>query len=84
MRTGATEIGDDSGGLDLLDGAINRVKESAAQPRILCIVEVGCLVELALRGRVEAYRPGHPRAARACAITSSAGIVSTWPATMAS
>ena len=71
-------------GLDLPDGALDRVKEGAAQPGILGIVEVGRLVELALCGRVEAYRPGHPRAARACATTSSAGMVSTSPATMAS
>jgi hypothetical protein len=71
-------------GLDLLDGALDRVEEGAAQPGILCIVEVGRLVELALCGRIEAYGPGQPRFARACATTSSPGMVSTSPATMAS
>ena len=71
-------------GLDLLEGAVDRVKESATRPRIFRISEVGGLVELALSGGVEAYRPGHPRAVRACATTSSAGMVSTSPATMAS
>jgi hypothetical protein len=83
-RTGAREIGDDSGKAWICVKALCRVEERTAEPGILCIVEVGRFVELALCGRVEAYQPSHPRAARACASTSSPGMVSTSPATMAS
>ena len=41
-------------GLDLLEGALCGVKERTAKPGVLCILEVGRLVELALCGRVEA------------------------------
>jgi hypothetical protein len=41
-------------GLGLLEGALCGAKEGAAQPGMLCIVEVGRFVELAPCRRVEA------------------------------
>lgn len=53
-RASTPADGGDAPRRERCEGALCGVKKRTAQPRLLCIVEVGRLVELALCGRVEA------------------------------